>query len=290
MSAALHAISAPIGLVGKKSTAPKAQTHDGYDEDVFAGERSPCQKMAGFLKKQNSKGVWQKRYFLLNNGHLVYKVNEGPLVAMDSETGNVANVGKDGRIKGAISLLGVAQFTSSEDDGGDPCCLGLVMEGLKERLDLKAETATEAKAWISALIERRRWARSDVSELREAAEMAGVNRGSLQSQANVSVEREGWLQKRSHSKYKGLQVRDVSPQKSRALFLHLRGHDPCQRLNATLVLTNSYSSTLKLTQNHSKTLQKRSETFQIMHLPLIIICGTIWVANIPITGSMGQCG
>lgn len=43
----------------------------GLEKDI-----SSCMPMEGIARKKNSHGVWQERYFILNNSNIFYKVNK----------------------------------------------------------------------------------------------------------------------------------------------------------------------------------------------------------------------
>ena len=40
---------------------------------VFARDQTRLQDISGYLMKKSSKGVYQRRYFFVNNAYLVYK-------------------------------------------------------------------------------------------------------------------------------------------------------------------------------------------------------------------------
>ena len=58
----------------------KVQQSCGYRSSATGSDISGCTPMGGILKKKNSHGIWQKRYFCLNNDYFVYKKDENHAV------------------------------------------------------------------------------------------------------------------------------------------------------------------------------------------------------------------
>ena len=73
-----------------KKTA-KAQTHGVLSPDVYNPETSTAPHKEGTVKKRNAYGLWQPRFFYLNNAYLVYAKKKG------------------GEVKGVIDLSNTSQ-------------------------------------------------------------------------------------------------------------------------------------------------------------------------------------
>lgn len=155
----------------------------GYRSAVFNPDTSGCAALAGNLKKKNSHGVWQTRYFYLNNDFLIYK--------------------KDNRsteIKGVVDIGDIGSLTSSPK--GD---LNLVMKG-GEELNLKGNDGRDASRWVLAIQERMDWVQRE-KELAEAG-MATLAKSTDSSDEKL-IKFSGWLMKKSPHKYGGMQERFV---------------------------------------------------------------------------------
>jgi hypothetical protein len=156
----------------------------GYRSAVFNPDTSGCTALTGNLKKKNSHGVWQTRYFYLNNDFLIYK--------------------KDNRsteIKGVVDAGDIASLASSPK--GD---ITLTMTG-GEELNLKGNDAREASRWVLAIQERMDWVQRE-RELAEAGR-AAIAQAAAEPTDDRSIKQSGWLMKKSPHKYGGMQERFV---------------------------------------------------------------------------------
>src|SRR5690242_14520223 len=64
----------------------KADKRASVPADATSPERSGLVRCDGWLKKLSKRGIWQKRYFVLNNSFLVYYASPAksvPLGALD---------------------------------------------------------------------------------------------------------------------------------------------------------------------------------------------------------------
>lgn len=154
----------------------------GYRSAVFAADTSGCSPLAGNLKKKNSHGVWQTRYFYLNNDFLIYK--------------------KDSRstdIKGVVDVGDISSLSSTPK--GD---LTVVMNG-GEELNLKGNDGRDASRWVAAIQERMDWVQRE-KELTEEG-MASLAKSTDSTENSIKLS--GWLMKKSPHKYGGMQERFV---------------------------------------------------------------------------------
>ena len=145
-------------------------------------DRTP---MSGILKKKNRGGIWQKRYFALNNDYLVYK--------KDSNAGT---------IKGAFDLQEVESVAVIERGSGDEATvIEICLNG--GSFPLKCSSSIEADKWVETIKERIEWSKLKAQE--EQTLLA----------AGPSIHIEGWLMKKSHNKLTskmGLQERYIRVQ------------------------------------------------------------------------------
>ncbi len=100
---------------------------------AFSEDKSGCVSMSGVLSKKNPHGIWQKRYFYLNNEYIVYKADSN---ATD--------------MKGAID---VAELVSILPKGN---VLTLKTTGDRDFV-LQASSNDVCTAWCSAIDERKAW-------------------------------------------------------------------------------------------------------------------------------------
>jgi hypothetical protein len=153
----------------------------GYKSAVFSADTSGCQSLGGNLKKKNSHGIWQTRYFYLNNDFIIYKKDSG----------------SSAEIKGVIDLGEMRTMVVTPK--GD---ITLVMNG-GEELYLKGSDGRDAGRWKVAVDERMKWIENE-RQLIEAAKEAALENPVAPATPLVSYK--GWLMKKSPHKYGGMQV------------------------------------------------------------------------------------
>jgi len=165
----------------------KVNQSGGYRASVSGTEISGCTQMSGMLKKKNSHGVWQKRFFALNNEYLVYRKDAG-----------------NAEIKGAFDLLEItgAKVTQYGSSGEDTFFEIYGTNGSASQL--KAGSAGEADKWVAAIMERREWCA--IGEKGES----DVGPSAVAAVVDNTLHISGWLMKKSHNKYQtSLQERFV---------------------------------------------------------------------------------
>ena len=140
-------------------------------DSALAEDLSGCSRMSGVLSKKSPHGIWQKRFFCLNNEYMVYR-------AADADPTGPA-------IKGAVDLAEVVAVVASGNS------LTLKTTGDRD-FALQASSADQAAAWAVALEERRRWLAGAASadELAEAAAAvdSSQSRGSVYSSRESTVD------------------------------------------------------------------------------------------------------
>lgn len=137
--------------------------------------------LGGNLRKKNSHGVWQKRYFYLNNEFLIYKKD-------NSAT----------EIKGAVDVGNADTFEANSK--GD---LTIYMIG-GEKLELKGTDTRDVGRWVAALEERKQWVLAERELIQRAT--AEVAASTDHTDTTPMAEKSGWLMKKSNNKYGGMQV------------------------------------------------------------------------------------
>lgn len=162
----------------------------GYRSAVFSNDTSGCPTLGGNLKKKNSHGVWQTRYFYLNNDFLIYKKDNNST-----------------EIKGVVDIGDIASYTSTNK--GD---LVLQMKG-GEDFQLKCNDNKDVNKWINAIQARMDWVKHE-KELMEAASTSLLNDSNNSNQSSTTststqIKLGGWLMKKSPHKYGGMQERYV---------------------------------------------------------------------------------
>ena len=160
----------------------KLQMTATFRSSATGTDVSDCTTMSGLMKKKNRNGIWQKRYFALNNDYLVYKKD--------------ANAGS---IKGAFDLRDIISVQITERGSGEESTvLEISLEG--GGFPLKCSSSIEADKWVTAIKERIDWTKTKAEE-----EQSILAKG-----PNIHIE--GWLMKKSHNKLTskmGLQERYV---------------------------------------------------------------------------------
>ena len=130
---------------GVQDGRAKAYTTDGLDsgfimKDQFPEQHGQCRQ--GYLLMKISWAKWQRRYFYLRNGYMVYKEGE------DAKH----------NVLGAFVLADVWQVAVHPDRTTDISLIMIAREdGYEPRADLRAETKQEALQWMHAIQERVRW-------------------------------------------------------------------------------------------------------------------------------------
>ena len=173
----------------------KAQIHeipsDVYSPSLVDPHQYP--NIEGFLKKKNPWGIWQNRWFYLNNNYLIYKKE------------------KDSReVKGVLDLketVSIAIVPNSSDilftNKGD----GIML--------LRCDDSGIAKFWLDVLLKRMIWCAEETQRRSSSASMA--SRPSLPKKDTAAVKtgnmrgtaiKEGWVQKRNRQL--GLQDRYIT--------------------------------------------------------------------------------
>ena len=152
--------------------------------------------MTGFLKKKNSHGVWQKRYFALNNEYLVYRKDAG-----------------NAEIKGAFDLLEISDVKVTQYGSSGEDTIFEIYGTNGSSSQLRTSSAGEADKWVLYIKERIGWCAqnegaagsttsSDGRKWCESTAVAAV----VDSTLHIS----GWLMKKSHNKFQtSLQERFV---------------------------------------------------------------------------------
>jgi hypothetical protein len=124
----------------------------------------------------------------LNNEFLIYKKD-------NSAT----------EIKGAVDVGNVDIFEASPKGDLTICMVG------GEKLELKGSDSRDVGRWVAALEERKQWVLSERELIAAAAaEVAAAASADGQSEGSSMTEKAGWLMKKSHNKYGGMQVRRLS--------------------------------------------------------------------------------
>lgn len=168
------------------SKKEKVQVHGGYPSSVFSADTSSCTPMSGALKKKNSKGMWQKRYFYLNNDFLIYK-----------------GAADDPDIKGAVDLNNVTSITSAGPD------ITIIINN-GDTFPLRGSDNGSVARWVAALQERIQWLSTERDLAQKATGVGGQIAATLTRTMSLpTVTLSGWLMKKSPHKYVGLQERFV---------------------------------------------------------------------------------
>jgi len=152
--------------------------------------------MNGLLKKCNSHGLWQKRYFYLNNDYLVYLKE---------------STSKD--IKGVFDL---AEIVSLKKSSTATRFMGSAKSSIElsttngETLELQCSNDAECDKWIQCIQERMVWCREQLGTNKTGRmSLTESSLGSVYPHTNVDpaiisndIEHiSGWLMKKSHNKY-----------------------------------------------------------------------------------------
>lgn len=128
--------------------------------------------MEGILRKKNSRGIWQKRYFWVNNCYLNWC----------GEKKSVAN------IKGALNLLESDEIVAPNRHGDITLSFN---DGVK--VQLRAKNGSEANEWVSCLLQRKQY----FSRVQQASNRTLVADTLLEDEAQEAPSIEGWLHKKS---------------------------------------------------------------------------------------------
>ncbi len=142
--------------------------------------------MSGYLSKKNSHGVWQRRYFCLNNEFLIYKKDSGSGPADIKGVVDISDIS-------TISLIGKSDVDIATTGG--------------EIFSIRAADGKEANKWISALNHRLDWVKREAAI--ENKVMESMTHDPVLSTGFASpqyVILSGWLMKKSPHKFGGLQV------------------------------------------------------------------------------------
>ena len=124
----------------------KLQMTATFRSSATGTDVSDCTTMSGLMKKKNRNGIWQKRYFALNNDYLVYKKD--------------ANAGS---IKGAFDLRDIISVQITERGSGEESTvLEISLEG--GGFPLKCSSSIEADKWVTAIKERIDWTKTKAEE------------------------------------------------------------------------------------------------------------------------------
>lgn len=130
--------------------------------------------MEGILRKKNSHGIWQKRYFWVNNFYLNW-------------CGEKKNVSS---IKGALNLLEAEEIVAPNRHGDITLTFS---DGVKTQL--RAKNGSEANEWVACLEHRKDYF-SRVAK-QATTSTRNVNAASLDTAEEDTACMEGWLQKKS---------------------------------------------------------------------------------------------
>ena len=127
---------------------------------AFSEDKSGCAAMSGVLSKKNPHGIWQKRYFYLNNEYIVYKADS-----------------KATDMKGAID---VAELVSILPKGN---VLTLKTTGDRDFV-LQASSNDMCSAWCSAIDERKAWTvSSKASQVVTSSDDSSVEKANTELQS-----------------------------------------------------------------------------------------------------------
>ena len=59
-----------------QSNRGRVTKRKGYRRSATSLDSTPCRALSGYLKKKSSNGLWQTRFFRLNNQYLLYYKSE----------------------------------------------------------------------------------------------------------------------------------------------------------------------------------------------------------------------
>jgi len=168
-------------------------SHPGYRQSVYQDHSQHLPAAKGWMKKRNPQGLWQRRWFTLNNHYLVYYKDDSC---------------KD--LRGSIDLLQVADARAVSRFGD----IELVMTSA-DMYPLKCVEERQSAVWVQAIKARiehysmvEDTASQSMSERPSDAEgVQGQEQG--RSSELAAVDQTGWLLKRSPHRHNKFQERFV---------------------------------------------------------------------------------